>query len=122
MAHRTRAGRERFPHSLCIEDLKRARWFLRIVVHERRAHGLLAGRQDEGILHSHAVDLEEPDGNGGRKLVSLAALFRAEWPHVPVSDLLLALAQVGFISLSCQEPDGYTFRLTPDCRDPGASC
>jgi hypothetical protein len=54
------------PQRLGIEDLQLTRWFLRILVNTRREHWLQAGRQNDGILHSHAVDLEEPDGNGGR--------------------------------------------------------
>jgi hypothetical protein len=71
------------------------RWFLHILINERRAHLQRAGRQDDGMLHSHAVVLEEPDGNGERRLVSLTTLFHEEWSHVPVEDLLMALATVG---------------------------
>jgi hypothetical protein len=114
MKRRTGVVHDCLPQGLRIEDLKLARWFLRILVNTRRAHLQQAVRQDDGLLHSHAVDLEEPDGKGGRRLTSLAALFHEDWPHVPMSDLLTALAKFGFITPPHEEPDGYTFRLTPD--------
>jgi hypothetical protein len=114
MVRRTRAVHDCVPQGLRIEDLRLARWFLRILVNERRMHFRQAGKPNDGMRHCHAVDLEEPDGNGGRKLFSLAALFHEEWPHVPVRDLLLALAQVGFITPPHKEADGYTFHLMPD--------
>ena len=114
MERRTRGRQDCLPRGLSIEDLQLARWFLRILVNTRREHLQQAGRQDDGLLHSHAVDLEEPDGKGGRRLTSLAALFHEDWPHVPLRDLLMALAKVGFITSPHEESDGYTFRLTPD--------
>jgi hypothetical protein len=111
MARRTGVGHTSLPQGWSIEDLKLARWFLRVIVKGRREPSRQAGRRDDGMLRSHTIDLEEPDGHGGRKLVSLADFFHEEWPHVPVEDLLAALAKVGFIMSPTVETDGYAFRL-----------
>jgi hypothetical protein len=108
MTRRSGTRHNCLPQGLSIEDLKLVRWFLHVIVKERRVQLRQAGRQDDGILHSHAINLEEPDGNGGRKLVSLADLFHDEWPHVPVEDLLAALVKVGFITPPNVVADGYT--------------
>jgi hypothetical protein len=122
MAHRTGVAHACVPQGLCVEDLKLARWFLHVVVNECREHSRQAGRPDDGKLNSHAIDLEEPDGKGRRKLGSLADVFHDDGPTVPMSDILTALARVGFImppqqtteSATDTESGGYTFRLTGD--------
>jgi hypothetical protein len=111
MGRRTEAAHDCLPQGLRVEDLKLAKWFLDIVA-----------TVYPGPLHSHATTLAVPDGQGGRTPTSLSDLFHAQWPHVPMIDILEALAIVGVITPPQQttgtapneEANGYAFRLRRD--------